>query len=146
MSDPREPHDSDGPPDPWWRADDATTGLGFARFFAWSGFAIAAAALVIAVFAPLEGQALRTVWLTGFAVAGMWVAFMAVSRYRALGIRRSPVVTAAMVAGTLTIAIAIYAFAAIALRSGGIELPAPEHWVSSDHGGPAPGITAERAS
>lgn len=142
MSDPREPDDPDGAPEPWWRADDAAAGLGFARFFAWSGFAIALAALVIAVFAPLEGQALRTVWVTGFAVAGMWVAFMAVSRYRALDVRRSPVVTAAMVAGTLTIAIMIYAFAVIALRSGGIELPAPEHWVGGDATRPAPGVSA----
>lgn len=141
MSDPRDPDDPRGAPHPWWREDDAAGGIGFARFFAWSGLAIAVAALVLAIVAPLEGQALRTVWLTGFAVAGMWVAFMAVSRYRAVGVRRPPVVTAAMIAGAITIMIMAYAFAVIALRSGGIELPAPEHWDSSDRVAPAPGIT-----
>lgn len=144
MSDPTDPKDSDDPrgaPTPWWREDAAAGGIGFARFFAWSGFAIAVAALVLALVAPLEGQALRTVWITGFAVAGMWVAFMAVSRYRAVGVRRSPIVTAAMVAGVLTIAVTIYAFAVIALRAGGIELPAPEHWIGSDALRPEPGVT-----
>lgn len=144
MSDPRDPDDPRGAPNPWWRDDDAASGIGFARFFGWAGLAITVAALVLAFVAPLAGQALRTVWLTGFAVAGMWVAFMAVPRYRAVGVRRSPVVSAAMIAGALTIAIMIYAFAVIALRSGGIELPAPAHWV--ENGGtvptPAPGVTA----
>lgn len=139
MSDPRDSNDA---PNPWWRDDDAAAGIGFARFFAWSGLGIAVAAFVLALLAPLAGDALRTVWLTGFAAAGMWVAFMAVPRYRAIGVRRSPVVTAAMVAGGVTIAIMIYAFAVIAFRAGGVELPAPEHWVEGG-GAPAnPGITA----
>ena len=69
--------------------------------------------------------------------AGMWIAFLAVPRYRAEGVRISPVVAAAMVAGGLTIAIMIYAFIVIVLWSAGIELPAPAHWV--DGGGTAPG-------
>ena len=139
MSDPRDSNDA---PNPWWRNDDAASGIGFARFFAWSGLAIAAGALVLALVAPIAGDALRTVWITGFAAAGMWVAFMAVSRYRAVGIRRSPVVTAAMIVGALTIAIMVYAFAVIAFRAGGIELPAPEHWVEGDGATVLRGVTA----
>lgn len=127
MSDPRGP---------WWRGDDQVGGIGFARFLAWSGLAIGLAALVIAVTAPLAANPLRTVWITGFGAAAMWIAFLAVPRYRAEGVRNSPVVAAAMIAGGLTIAIMIYAFAVIALLSAGIELPAPAHWV--DGGSPAP--------
>lgn len=127
------------PTNPWWRGeDDVVGGLGFARFLAWSGFAVALAALVLAVVAPLAGDALRTVWLTGFGAAGMWIAFLAVPRYRAEGVRASPVVSAAMVAGGLTIAIMIYAFAVIALWSAGIELPAPAHWIDGGDSVPSP--------
>jgi hypothetical protein len=123
------------PTNPWWRNDDVG-GIGFARFLAWSGLAIAVGALVIAVAAPLAGDPLRTVWITGFGAVGMWIAFLAVPRYRAEGVRRPRVVVAAMVVGGLTIAIMIYAFAVIALDSAGIELPAPAHWL--DGGGTAP--------
>jgi hypothetical protein len=125
------------PTNPWWRGDDQVGGIGFARFLAWSGLAIGLAALVLAVAAPLAGDPLRTVWITGFGAAGMWIAFLAVPRYRAEGARISPVVVAAMVAGGLAIAVMIYAFIVIVLWSAGIELPAPAHWV--DGGGTAPG-------
>ncbi|HEX6365723.1 MAG TPA: hypothetical protein VF000_06215 [Agromyces sp.] len=64
------------PTNPWWRGEDAAGGIGFARFFAWSGLMIALGALVFALVAPIAGDALRTVWITGFAAAGMWVAFL----------------------------------------------------------------------
>ena len=114
---------------PWWRGDDHVGGIRFARFLAWSGLAIGITALCVALFVPLAGQLSRTAWITGFGAAAMWVAFLAVPRYRAEGIRRSPVVAAAMVVGALTIAIMIYAFIAIALRPAGVELPVPSHWL-----------------
>jgi hypothetical protein len=130
------------PTNPWWRGDDAAGGIGFARFFSWSGLVIALGALVLALVAPIAGDALRTVWITGFAAAGMWIAFLALPRYRAEGVRRSPVVTAAMVVGSLTIAIMIYAFIVIWAASGGIELPAPDHWLGDSDPGPVPdGVT-----
>jgi hypothetical protein len=85
---------------------------------------------------PLEGDPSRPAWIVGFGVVAMWIAFLAVPRYRAEGVRISPVVAAAMVVGGLTIAIMIYAFAAIALWSVGFELPAPPHWIE---GGELPG-------
>ena len=117
------------PTNPWWRGDDEVAGIGMARFFAWSGLAIAVGALVFAIFAPIAGDALRTVWITGFGAAGMWVAFLAVPRFRAEGVGRSAVVTAAMIVGGLTIAIMVYAFIVIVAAAGGIELPAPAHWL-----------------
>lgn len=130
------------PTNPWWRGEDAAGGIGFARFFAWSGLMIALGALVFALVAPIAGDALRTVWITGFAAAGMWVAFLSVPRYRAEGVRRSPVVTATMVVGGLTIAIMIYAFIVIWAASGGIDLPAPAHWLGDSDQSPIPdGVT-----
>ncbi|MFD4421365.1 hypothetical protein ACFWN7_07660 [Agromyces sp. NPDC058484] len=124
---------------PWWRGDDDIGGIGFARFLAWSGLAMGLTALVIAIAAPLAGQPLRTVWITGFGAAAMWIAYLAVPRYRAEGVRLSPVVASAMIVGGLTIVIMIYAFAAIALRSAGVELPAPAHWVDDGSVAPRPG-------
>ncbi|WP_173923258.1 hypothetical protein [Agromyces sp. Marseille-P2726] len=130
------------PTNPWWRGDEGIGGIGFARFFAWAGLVIAVGALVFALVAPIAGNALRTVWITGFAAAGMWVAFLAMPRYRAEGVRRSPVVTAAMVVGGLTIAIMIYAFIVIVAASGGIDLPAPDYWTGEVDRSPAPdGVT-----
>ena len=131
MSDAREPdgpEDSDRPDGPWWTGEDEVGGIGFARFFAYTGLAMAIASLVIALVAPLEGDALRTVWITGFAATSMWIAFMAAPRYRREGVRVSRAVPITMALGALTIAIMLYAFAAIALASIGVELPAPGHW------------------
>ncbi|WP_139416152.1 hypothetical protein [Agromyces laixinhei] len=142
MSDAREPGDSEEPdrPEesggldgPWWTGEDEVGGIGFARFFAYTGLLMAVGSLALAVAAPLEGDALRTVWITGFATVSMWIAFMASPRYRREGVRVSPAVKITMVLGGLTIAIMIYAFAAIALASVGVELPAPAYWF----GGPA---------
>ena len=131
MSDARQPGESEGPdrPDgPWWTGEDEVGGIGFARFFAYTGLLIAIGALVMAVAAPLEGDALRTVWITGFAATAMWIAFMAAPRYRREGVRVSPAVPITMALGGLTIVIMIYAFTAIALASTGVELPAPSYW------------------
>lgn len=120
------------PAQPWWTGDDGTGGLGFARLFAWVGLLIALTALVFAIAAPLEGDALRTVWITGFGAAGMWVAFLAIPRYREAGVPVSWTVPAAMVLGGLTIAIMIYAFAVIVAASAGVVLPAPAQWLGPD--------------
>ncbi|WP_157372899.1 hypothetical protein [Agromyces sp. Root81] len=131
MSDARQPGESEEPdrPDgPWWTGEDDVGGIGFARFFAYTALLIAIGALVMAVAAPLEGDALRTVWIAGFAATAMWIAFMAVPRYRREGARVSPAVPITMALGGLTIAIMIYAFAAIALASTGVHLPAPAYW------------------
>lgn len=119
------------PTRPWWTGDDDIGGIGFARFFAWTGCLMALASLGLAVAAPLEGDALRTVWITGAAAISMWIAFMAVPRYRALGVPVSFAVRAAMVLGGLTIAIMIYAFLVIWLASAGIMLPAPPYWLGT---------------
>ena len=125
---------------PWWTGDDDIGGLGFGRFFAWSGVVLGAGAVVLAVAAPLQGDPLRTVWITGFGAAATWIAYLAVPRYRAAGVRLSFAVPAAMGLGALAIAIMIYAFAAIALASVGVDIPAPAHWVETP---PIPGsVTA----
>lgn len=124
---------------PWWRGDDQVGGIGFARFLAWSGLAIALTSLVVAVAVPLEGDPSRPAWIVGFGAAGMWIAFLAVPRYRTEGVRISPVVAAAMVVGGLTIVIMIYAFTVMALSSVGVELPAPAHWLDGGDGLPGPG-------
>jgi hypothetical protein len=121
------------PTQPWWTGDDAG-GIGFARFFAWTGMLMALASLWFAVAAPLEGDALRTVWITGAATISMWIAFMAVSRYRAAGVRVSWTVRVAMVLGGLAIVIMIYAFLVIWLGSAGITLPAPPYWRGTPSG------------
>lgn len=126
--DPGGSEESNRPGGPWWTGEDEVGGIGFARFFAYTGLLMAIASLVIAVVAPLEGDALRTVWITGFAATSMWIAFMAAPRYRREGMRVSPAVPVTMALGGLTIAIMVYAFAAIALASTGVELPAPAHW------------------
>ena len=128
------------PTRPWWTGDDDIGGIGFARFFAWTGLLMALASLGLAVAAPLEGDALRTVWITGAAAIAMWIAFMAVPRYRALGVPVSFAVPAAMALGGLTIAIMIYAFIVIWLASAGIELPAPPYWFGTPSG--PVGVTA----
>ena len=119
------------PTRPWWTGDDDIGGIGFARFFAWTGLLLGAGAVVLAVAAPLEGDALRTVWITGFGAVAIWVAYLAVPRYRSAGLRVSFAVPAAMGLGGLAIVIMIYAFAAIALASAGIDIPAPAHWLET---------------
>ncbi|UOQ87976.1 hypothetical protein MUN74_11785 [Agromyces endophyticus] len=114
---------------PWWR-DDGTGSIGFARFFAWTGLLLGAGALVIALFAPLDGQALRCVWTVGFGCAGIWVAGMGLARYRRAGVRRSWVVRTAFVLGGLAVLVAAYAFVVIWLASAGIDLPAPGYWLA----------------
>ena len=131
MSDAREPGGSEEPdrPDgPWWTGEDEVGGIGFARFFAYTGLLMSIASLAFAVAAPLEGDALRTVWITGCATVSMWIAFMAVPRYRREGMRVSPAVPITMALGVLTIAIMVYAFVVIALASTGVVLPAPAYW------------------
>ncbi|WP_022888635.1 hypothetical protein [Agromyces italicus] len=120
------------PTQPWWNSDDDLGGLGFARMFAYTGLLLGAGALVIAVFAPLEGDALRTVWIAGFGCAAIWVAAMAVPRYRAAGVKTSWAVRTAWVLGGLAVLTAAYAFVAIWLASGGVELPAPVHWFTPE--------------
>jgi hypothetical protein len=129
------------PLQPWWTDDDGTGGLGFARLFAWVGLLIAVSALGLALVAPIEGDALRTVWITGYATAGMWVAFMAVPRYRRSGVAVSWTVPAAMVAGGLAIGVMIYCFVVLLSASGGVELPAPAHWLAPA-GEEPPGVQA----
>jgi hypothetical protein len=128
------------PTRPWWTGDDDIGGIGFARFFAWTGMLMALASLGLAVAAPLEGDALRTVWITGAATISMWIAFMAVARYRALGVRVSFAVPAAMVLGSLAILIMVYAFTVIWLASAGIMLPAPSYWLGTPS--PPTGVNA----
>ena len=113
---------------PWWTGENEVGGIGFARFFAYTGLLMGIASLVLAVAAPLEGDALRTVWITGFATVSMWIAFMALPRYRREGMRVSPAVPIAMAIGVLTIAIMVYAFIVIAVASIGVDLPAPAYW------------------
>lgn len=128
------------PTRPWWTGEDDLGGLGFARFFAWTGLLLGAGALVIALFAPLEGQALRTVWIVGFGCAAIWVAAMAVPRYRRAGVRRSWIVRVAVVLGGLAALVGAYAFLVIWLASSGIALPAPPYWLAPEQ---APvGVTA----
>lgn len=136
MSTPPEPSEPNEPDRPWWTGDDDIGGIGFARFFAYTGLLMSVASLVLAVVAPLAGDVLRTVWITGFAVTAMWIAFMAVPRYRREGVRVSYAVPVTMALGALTIAIMIYAFAVIALASIGVQLPAPAYWFGETMPGP----------
>jgi hypothetical protein len=128
------------PTQPWWTGDDDIGGIGFARLFAYGGLVLGLGSFALAIAAPLQGDALRTVWVTGFGAAAMWVAFMAVPRYRRAGVRVSWAVPAAMVLGVLTIAIMVYAFVVIAAASAGVELPAPSHWLPPASS--APGVDA----
>ncbi|WP_344372671.1 hypothetical protein [Agromyces tropicus] len=124
-----EPDDRDERvPQPWFGDQYDVGGLGMGRLFAWGAVVLGAGALAIGLFAPLAGQALRTVWIAGFGAAAMWVAWMAPSRYRRAGVRVTPAVPIAMVLGGLAIGVAIYAFVVIAAASGGVELPAPDYW------------------
>lgn len=124
---------------PWWSGDDDIGGIGMGRLFAYAGLFLGVASLALAVAAPLEGDALRTVWITGFGAAAMWVAYLAVPRYRRAGVPVSWAVPASMVLGVLTIAIMVYAFAVIVAASAGVELPAPGHWLGTTP--PPAGIT-----
>jgi hypothetical protein len=54
-------------------------------------------------------------------------------------VRTSWAVPAAMVLGGLAILVAIYAFVVILAASGGVELPAPDHWLPSS-APTAPGV------
>jgi hypothetical protein len=126
-------------PTPWFRDQTDVGGIGMARLFAWAALLMGVGALGIAIFAPLEGDALRTVWIAGFGTAAIWVAGMAAPRYRREGVRTSWAVPAAMVLGGLAILVAIYAFVVIVAASGGVELPAPEHWLPSS-APTAPGV------
>ncbi|WP_353826537.1 hypothetical protein [Agromyces sp. SYSU T0242] len=143
MTDParRDPDDRDDErvPTPWFGDAYDVGGLGMGRFFAWAAVLLGAGAVTIALFAPLEGQALRTVWITGFGAAAMWIAWMAPARYRRAGVRVSPAVGIAMGLGGLAILIAIYAFIVIVAASGGVVLPAPEYWLAPT-GQVAPGV------
>jgi hypothetical protein len=156
MSDPadrepsdRDPRDDDRAPGPeesrpgdpgatiptaWFQDQTDVGGIGMARLFAWAALLMGVGALGIAIFAPLAGDALRTVWIAGFGAAAIWVAGMAAARYRREGVRTSWAVPAAMLLGGLAILVAIYAFVVIVAASGGVELPAPDHWLPA----PAP--------
>jgi hypothetical protein len=149
MSDPadrepsdRDPRDDDGDPGrngaaagesagptAWFQDQTDVGGIGMARLFAWAALLMGVGALGIAMFAPLEGDALRTVWIAGFGAAAIWVAGMAAPRYRREGVRTSWAVPAAMVLGGLAILVAVYAFIVIAAASGGAVLPAPGYWL-----------------
>ncbi len=118
-----------GIPTPWWQDQTDVGGIGMARFFAWAGLLLGAGALAVALFAPLQGQALRTVWIAGFGAAAMWVPWMAIPRYRREGVPVSPIVPIAMGLGALAIIVAIYAFLVIWAASGGVMLPAPDYWL-----------------
>ncbi|MGR0320730.1 hypothetical protein [Agromyces sp. ZXT2-3] len=143
---PIEPEDPDDravptgePPAPWFGDQYDVGGLGMGRLFAWAAVLLGVGALGIALFAPLEGEALRTVWIAGFGAAAIWVAGMAPSRYRRAGVRVTWAVPLAMVLGGLAIGVAIYAFAVIAAASAGVMLPAPGHWLAPT-GPAAPGV------
>ncbi|MGR0221423.1 hypothetical protein [Agromyces sp. ZXT2-6] len=118
-----------GIPTAWFQDQTDVGGLGMARLFAWAALLMGVGALGIAIFAPLAGDALRTVWIAGFGAAAIWVAGMAAPRYRREGVTTSWAVPAAMVLGGLAILVAIYAFIVIVAASGGVALPAPEHWL-----------------
>lgn len=144
MSDPADrDHSEDEPPGdvptPWFQDQTDVGGLGMARLFAWAALLMGVGALGIGIFAPLAGDALRTVWIAGFGAAAIWVAGMAAPRYRREGVRVSWAVPAAMVLGGIAILVATYAFIVIAAASGGVELPAPEHWLPSQAPA-APGV------
>ncbi|WP_430647479.1 hypothetical protein [Agromyces sp. GXS1127] len=127
------------PPAPWFGDQYDVGGLGMGRLFAWSAVLLGVGALGIALFAPLEGDALRTVWIAGFGAAAIWVAGMAPSRYRRAGVRVTRAVPLAMVLGGLAILVAVYAFVVIAAASAGVELPAPDHWLLTSQPA-APGV------
>ncbi|BDZ55292.1 hypothetical protein [Agromyces marinus] len=144
MSDPeREPADPDDRrdpvPAPWFGDAYDVGGLGMGRLFAWGGLLLGVGALAIALFAPLAGQALRTVWIAGFGAAAMWVAWMAPPRYRRSGVRVSKAVPVAMGLGALAIIVAAYAFTVIFAASSGVELPAPGYWLAPAPS-PSPGV------
>lgn len=126
-------------PTAWFQDQADVGGIGMARLFAWAALLMGVGALGIAIFAPLAGDALRTVWIAGFGAAAIWVAGMAAPRYRREGVRVSWAVPAAMVLGGLAILVAIYAFVVIVAASGGVELPAPAHWLPSSAPA-APGV------
>ena len=128
------------PTQPWWTGDDDVGGIGFARLFAYTGLFLGLGSLVLAIAAPLQGDALRTVWITGFGAVAMWVAFMAVPRYRRAGVGVSWAVPTTMVLGVLTIAIMVYAFVVIVAASAGVELPAPSYWLAPASS--TPGVNA----
>ncbi|WP_400996841.1 hypothetical protein [Agromyces sp. GXQ0307] len=141
---PEDPDDRAGmpsgePPAPWFGDQYDVGGRGMGQLFAWSAVLLGAGALGIALFAPLEGDALRTVWITGFGAAAIWVAGMAPSRYRRAGVRVTWAVPLAMGLGGLAIAVAAYAFVVIAAASAGVELPAPDHWLVTSQPA-APGV------
>lgn len=141
MSEPadRDPSERDpNVPTPWFQDQTDVGGIGMARLFAWAALLMGVGALGIAIFAPLAGDALRTVWIAGFGAAAIWVAGMAAPRYRREGVRVSWAVPAAMVLGGLAILVATYAFIVIAAASGGVMLPAPDYWLPSSPG--APGV------
>jgi hypothetical protein len=132
--------DGVGPaPTPWFGDQYDVGGLGMGRLFAWAAVLLGAGALGIALFAPLEGQALRTVWIAGFGAAAIWVAWMAPSRYRRAGVRVTWAVPLAMILGGLAIGVAIYAFIVIFAASGGAQLPAPDYWLGTPSPA-APGV------
>jgi amino acid permease len=129
MSDPAEQDPRE--PTPWWQDQTDVGGIGMARLFAWAALLMGIGALGIAIFAPLAGDALRTVWIAGFGTVAIWVAGLAPPRYRREGVRVSWAVPAAMVLGGLAILVATYAFVVIVAASGGVDLPAPQHWLPS---------------
>jgi hypothetical protein len=135
----RRPGDPGTVPTAWFQDQTDVGGIGMARLFAWAALLMGVGALGIAIFAPLAGDALRTVWIAGFGAAAIWVAGMAAPRYRREGVRTSWAVPAAMVLGGLAILVAIYAFVVILAASGGVELPAPDHWLPSS-APTAPGV------
>jgi hypothetical protein len=135
----RRPGDPGTVPTAWFQDQMDVGGIGMARLFAWAALLMGVGALGIAIFAPLAGDALRTVWIAGFGAAAIWVAGMAAPRYRRESVRTSWAVPAAMVLGGLAILVAIYAFVVILAASGGVELPAPDHWLPSSAPS-APGV------
>ncbi|MGR2752787.1 hypothetical protein [Agromyces arachidis] len=124
-----QPVPSGAAPTPWFQDQTDVGGIGMARLFAWAALLMGVGALGIGVLAPLEGDALRTVWIAGFGTAAIWVAGMAAPRYRREGVRVSWAVPAAMLLGGLAILVAAYAFVVIVAASGGTVLPAPEYWL-----------------
>ena len=120
-----------------------TSGLGWARFFAWTALGLGVACLAVALAVPLAGQFGRVAFTAFFGSFAIWAGLMAVPRFRA---ERHPVSWAAIagvVLGGLTLALMCYAMLALILASYGTMLPMLPSWTAGSTGsGTLPGINA----
>ncbi|WP_448811275.1 hypothetical protein [Agromyces bauzanensis] len=121
-----------------------TQGVGWARFFAWTGLGLGVAALIVSVTVPLALQLGRVSVVAFFAGFAIWAALMAVSRYRAAGRRVTWVAVAGAVIGIATFALMVYAAVAVILAVYyGTVVPMLPNWTAGVGGaGVVPGVVA----